>query len=293
MSSTRKRLAEPEAPPFDEGKAPPLLPRPLPSVALSEDAFDIDPDELEAHLLAMDERIASNLPLAPLPQSPSGSEAPDKSSAQQNRNTLTDFLADPELAREFAEPFELVGPAGSSKEKENHVCQDCGSISYNVVFQKVFGLFVCNACRRAGSARDEAGQQTGKYALCIKGVAKDHFLLSDGDLASLPFISKPNPRKQSWGDMKLFLRSQVEAKSFEKYGDAAGLAAAKHKREVTRIERRLAANKRQRKKEAPARPYVPPPVHEHTFRRVEKAQPGGLLTEHCAECGLERTFEEF
>lgn len=99
-------------------------------------------------------------------------------------------------------------------------CAECGSLSYTTAFLKDFGLAVCGACRKTHA----------KYDLVTKTAARETFLVPEAELAALPFTTKTNPRKQSWGRMKLYLRSAVEALSFARYGDAAGLMAEKRKR---------------------------------------------------------------
>ena len=44
---------------------------------------------------------------------------------------------------------------------------------------------------------------------CKQSTAKDTFLLTDRDLRHLGFISKSNPQRKQWSEMKLYLRLQV------------------------------------------------------------------------------------
>jgi hypothetical protein len=95
--------------------------------------------------------------------------------------------------------------------------------------------------------------------------AQDYLLL-DEDLEgyddSLPYITRRNPRGQTYSDMKLYLRHhvchahgrasiemsmpaammwrgvQVEQRSFGKFGDEAGLDAEIERRQTVKMERR-------------------------------------------------------
>lgn len=71
--------------------------------------------------------------------------------------------------------------------------------------------------------------------LITKTTAKDEFLLKDCDFdkrePQLAFISRKNPHSSFWTDMKLYLRSQVEARALEIYGSLEAIAEQKQVRE--------------------------------------------------------------
>ena len=52
-----------------------------------------------------------------------------------------------------------------------------------------------------------------KHAMITRSVAKDTYLLKDGDIdirePPLKYLLKKNPRNDHWGDMKLYLECQV------------------------------------------------------------------------------------
>lgn len=43
----------------------------------------------------------------------------------------------------------------------------------------------------------------------LQGTAKELYVVTDGDLKKLGSLSKSNPHKKDWSQMRLFLESQV------------------------------------------------------------------------------------
>lgn len=69
-------------------------------------------------------------------------------------------------------------------------------------------------------------------------VAKDKYLLTEGDLKKLGSISKENPRHREWQPMRLYLQSQVERISRDKHGDEESLERTRDERVKKRILRK-------------------------------------------------------
>ena len=70
-------------------------------------------------------------------------------------------------------------------------------------------------------------EKDGPHQLITKTDAKKEFLLKDSDFEKgqrdkpfvpLKFVLRKNPHNPRWGDMKLFLRSQVESRALEVWG---------------------------------------------------------------------------
>ena len=106
-------------------------------------------------------------------------------------------------------------------------CIECGDAGCLIQFQETFGIHVCKAC----AATQE------KYKLLTKTTAKEEYLVTDGDLQSLGFISRKNPRKDAWGPMHLYLRAQVEEIAIVRHGNLAGMEAARTQRLADKYER--------------------------------------------------------
>lgn len=105
--------------------------------------------------------------------------------------------------------------------------------------------------------------------LISKSNAKQQYLLSDGDLLPLKWMERKNPQRSSWTNMKLYLErevqvrggwqirggcprlssvhafhpfdlcSTVQAVSYKKYGDQAGLEAEARRRVTKKLDKRV------------------------------------------------------
>nr|CAD2140345.1 unnamed protein product [Meloidogyne enterolobii] len=122
---------------------------------------------------------------------------------QKNQNKLYEHLSPPEL------------------------CLDCKGPLFSdaYLWKYLVNQFVINA-------------ELEKYKLITRTEAKTKFLLTDADLdcrkPPLRYISRKNPHNPRYGDMKLYLRSQLEARALEVYGSFTSLEQAKQKRELNR-----------------------------------------------------------
>jgi len=113
-------------------------------------------------------------------------------------------------------------------------CDRCGDPRPHAVSPKwlaAFGLALCTGCRAA----DE---------LVPKGVAKERYLVSDGDLAPLGTLRRDNPRHKQFAAMKLYLASQVAQVAARKHGGAEGLQAARAARVASSLEARAAKRRK-------------------------------------------------
>ncbi|KXH36592.1 DNA repair protein [Colletotrichum nymphaeae SA-01] len=138
------------------------------------------------------------------------------------------------LRRQKAGPFEpgLSVLADSTMRKK---CADCSSYEIDFVWDEIFGIQVCHACK---------DKLPDKYSLLTKTECKEDYLLTDEELKDadlLPHLSRPNPHKSHWHDMMLFLRMQVEEYAFTtKWGSAEKLDAEFAKREADKKRRKEA-----------------------------------------------------
>ena len=91
-------------------------------------------------------------------------------------------------------------------------CEECSEeLQGDSYLFKTFDLEVCDKCK--DTSKD------GKHELIAKTDAKNIFCLKDSDFdrrdPPLKFISKKNPHNPRYGEMKLFLRLQVEKRALE------------------------------------------------------------------------------
>jgi DNA-repair protein complementing XP-A cells len=85
-------------------------------------------------------------------------------------------------------------------------CEECGDDIADSYLLRTFDLDVCDGCRET--------EKDGKHELITKTDIKNTFLLKDSDLEKrgekpLKFVLRKNPHNPRWGDMSLYLRSQV------------------------------------------------------------------------------------
>ncbi|KAI1758849.1 DNA repair protein [Hypoxylon sp. FL1150] len=139
------------------------------------------------------------------------------------------------LQRQKAGPFE-PGLSVLQDRRDRKKCAECGSLEIDFVWEEVFGVAVCNACK---------DRHPDRYSLLTKTECREDYLLTEPELRDaelLPHLSKPNPHKSHWHDMMLFLRCQVEAYAFGegKWGSAEALDAEFERREADKKRRKEA-----------------------------------------------------
>lgn len=110
-------------------------------------------------------------------------------------------------------------------------CVHCCNVS-DANYHKHFKLAVCPECINA---------KPEQYSLLTKTEIKQDYLLTDEecrDKERLPHWERPNPRKNTYAHMKLFVREQVELFAFEKWGNEDGLDAEFEKRQDVKRKRK-------------------------------------------------------
>ena len=94
------------------------------------------------------------------------------------------------------------GDSANLIEKNWPQCEECGEELADSHLFRNFNLEVCDKCKET--------EKDGKHELITKTDAKNEFLLKDTDFIrpepALKFIARKNPHKESWGEMKLYLR---------------------------------------------------------------------------------------
>ncbi|KAF8898391.1 thioesterase-like superfamily-domain-containing protein [Infundibulicybe gibba] len=108
----------------------------------------------------------------------------------------------------------------------NPKCNECQSIYIDPLFKNVFSCLVCKRCQN---------EKPEKYSLLTKTECRE---LRDQEL--LPHLLKANPHQVTYSNMMLFLRYQVEAFAWKKWGSPEALDAE--------WERRVAEKKKKKNK---------------------------------------------
>lgn len=112
-------------------------------------------------------------------------------------------------------------------------CIDCGiNIEMDPVMDDVFKLRVCKSCVK---------EHPEKYSLLTKTECKEDYFLTDPELNDVDLfhkLEKPNPHSGTFARMQLFVRCEVEAFAYNKWGGEEGLDKEWHRREEGKSQRR-------------------------------------------------------
>jgi DNA-repair protein complementing XP-A cells len=203
------------------------------------------------------------------------------------------------------------GKYGDGKRDVKGKCRECNSLEIDWKWQDIFGISVCNICKE---------KLPDKYSLLTKTEARDDYLLTDPELKDedlLPHLERPNPHKQFFHPMQLFLRLQVETYAFspKKWGSAEALDEEYTKRQGVAKERKqkkfankLADLKKRTRAEAYKRAAMAGDGadaqfgqkikgrydrHEHEWGRSVLDPETGMTKKRCEECGMEVEELEF
>lgn len=202
------------------------------------------------------------------------------------------------------------GKYGDGRRDIKGKCRECSSLEIDWKWQDIFGIGVCNICKE---------KLPDKYSLLTKTEARDDYLLTDPELKDedlLPHLERPNPHKQSFHAMQLFLRLQVEAYAFSpaKWGSAEALDEEYEKRSKIskqRKEKKFKNKLEDLKKRTRVEAYKRARLggsgdaqfgqkikgrydrHEHEWGRSVLDPETGMTKKRCEECGMEVEELEF
>ncbi|KAI5630476.1 DNA repair protein complementing XP-A cells isoform X1 [Silurus asotus] len=200
------------------------------------------------------------------------------------------FIEDEEEEDEQREQRVVYKPA-PVMEPDYLVCEECAKPFMDSYLSNSFDLSVCDKCR----------DSEVKHKLISRTEAKQLFLLKDCDLDQreppLRFILKKNPHNPSWGDMKLYLKSQVVSRSLEVWGSEEALEEARETREENKeVQKQKRFNKKVKELRRTVRSSMfrkDTGVHQHDYGEEE------LLDEEedqyrrvCKTCGHQLTYEK-
>lgn len=126
------------------------------------------------------------------------------------------------------------------------------------------------------------------------------YILKDCDIDKrdppLKFISRANPHNVRWGEMKLYLQAQVEARAMEVWGSEEKLQEEIKSREEKRI---IAKTKKYQKQMKELRMNVRSSLynktsaaHVHKFDSEVYNESSDDYSHTCKTCGYSETFEK-
>ncbi|XP_072319820.1 DNA repair protein complementing XP-A cells [Eucyclogobius newberryi] len=171
------------------------------------------------------------------------------------------------------------------------VCDDCGKPFMDSYLSNSFDVSVCDKCR----------DNEEKHKLISRTESKQGYLLKDCDLDKreppLRFILKKNPHNSQWGDMKLYLKMQVEKRSMEVWGSEEALEEAKEAREENKeVQKQKRFNKKVKELRKAVRSSMwtkDLSAHQHEYGPEEVVDPDeDMYKKTCTSCGHELTYEK-
>ena len=177
-------------------------------------------------------------------------------------------------------------------------CLDCSEelIGDSYLF-RTFDHEVCDKCKNT--------EKDGKHELITKSDAKATFLLKDADFdrrePPLKFIIRKNPHNPRWGEMKLYLRLQVEKRALEVWKTADALEeeieskeGKKEKAKAKKFDKRIKALRMQMRGSLFAKDYktVTGVGHEHEFEAEIYNEERDDYSRKCKICGHINIYEK-
>ena len=171
-------------------------------------------------------------------------------------------------------------------------CEDCNRDFAESYLFNTFEHSVCDECRNM--------ERDGPHELITKTDAKKQFLITDAHLEregrNLKFLLRKNPHNPRYGDMKLFLRLQIEKLALEIWGSEEELEAEIEKREANKI---VLKEKKYNKKMKELRKAVRSSLftkdfstHSHTYGEETYDEDKDEYSKVCTECGQVLTYEK-
>nr|ACO10589.1 DNA-repair protein complementing XP-A cells homolog [Caligus rogercresseyi] len=170
-------------------------------------------------------------------------------------------------------------------------CIECDEKFSESYFFSTFDHALCDKCK-----------ENEPDIPMTKTEAKKTFLLKDVDLdrrePPLKFIIKKNPHNPRWGEMKLYLRYQVESRALDVWGSEKAL-----EEELAKIDGRRDSLKKKRfdKKIKELRMKVRGSLfsrkleelpHTHSFGEEVYHEDEDEYSKTCTECGYKDTYEK-
>uniref|UniRef100_A0A672S149 DNA repair protein complementing XP-A cells homolog n=1 Tax=Sinocyclocheilus grahami TaxID=75366 RepID=A0A672S149_SINGR len=138
------------------------------------------------------------------------------------------FFIEEQTTEDEQQEKRMVEQPAPVMEPDYLMCEECLKPFMDSYLSNSFDLSVCDKCR----------DNDVKHKLISRTEAKQNFLLKDCDLDQreppLRFILRKNPHNPCWGDMKLYLKTQVVKRSLAVWGSEEALEEAKESREENR-----------------------------------------------------------
>ncbi|CAH1796349.1 unnamed protein product [Owenia fusiformis] len=197
------------------------------------------------------------------------------------------FMLDEELEQEI---FKVVKPSAPAGLGDVMLCDECHKQYIESYMYTHFSVNVCDGCRD----RDD------KHKLITKTDGRNTYLLKDEDFDKreppLKFIIRKNPHNPRWGEMKLYLESEVRKRALEVWGSEEKIEEARE----TRMEnQQKLKQKKFDKKVKDLRNAVRSSLwtkdistHEHSYGEETYDEEEDMYSKSCTSCSHTLTYEK-
>lgn len=186
--------------------------------------------------------------------------------------------------------IKLVSEPAPLFEEDRPHCIECSQPFNNSFLHHTFDFSVCDHCR----------DNEDRHMLMTKTDAKNEYLLKDCDFElrkpTLKFIVRKNPHNPRWGDMKLYLKPQIEKRALEVWGTEEAIEEEILKKEE---QKEVSKQKKYSKKMQELRMNVRSSLytrasktHEHEYGPEEYDAEADEYSKTCATCNHSYTFDK-
>ncbi|XP_009304699.2 DNA repair protein complementing XP-A cells isoform X1 [Danio rerio] len=249
---------------------------------------------LTPHMLAKIERNrqrALMLRQARLASRPSSAVEATHAKVAKTIDSGAGFFIEEETTEDEQQEKRVVQQPAPVMEPDYLMCEECQKPFMDSYLSNSFDLSVCDKCR----------DNDVKHKLISRTEAKKNYLLKDCDLDKreppLRFILRKNPHNPRWGDMKLYLKTQVEKRSVEVWGSDEALEEAKETREENKeVQKQKRFNKKVKELRRTVRSSMfkkDTSIHQHDYGPDELLdEEEDLYRKVCQTCGHQLTFEK-
>ncbi|GAB1606040.1 DNA repair protein complementing XP-A cells homolog [Argonauta hians] len=173
----------------------------------------------------------------------------------------------------------------------SYCCEECNQKFIDSFLWKKFDVQVCDSCRE---------EDDEKYGLVTRTDSKTQYLLNDVDLdkrePTLKFIVRKNPHNPRWGDMKLYLSSQVKQRAMQVWESEEKLEEA---RQAKTEKRDNMKRKKFNKKLKELRMSVcrsswqkQTSTHQHSYGAETYNEDEDMYSKTCSTCGNVISYEK-
>lgn len=173
---------------------------------------------------------------------------------------------------------------------ERPICTECSRTFAQSYLFDSFEFRVCDECR------DDADE----HALVTRTEAKSLYLLKDCDLDLRPpplrCVRRRNPHGSRLGDMRLYLRPQVERRALDVWGSEEALERERERRDDKRARAKLSQTQRRlRALRMDVRSSLfdrTRAAHRHEFGAEQLCADTDLYSRACLQCGHVQSYEK-